>query len=134
MTSTSKGPGAAIHVDSYTIPNLLFDDIDGTSPWNFAISRLSESLKLPGTPLIRSRRDLHSKPFHITELSTRHGLKKVHSRFEELYKKLNQMYASAQRKNNYKIMGAVIGIMAKMCADALLRDKLFEKGMLLWLV
>ena len=64
MTSTSKGPGAAIHGDSYTIPDLLFDDIDGTSPWDVAISRLSESLKLPGTSLIRSRRDLHSKrPF-----------------------------------------------------------------------
>ncbi len=63
-----------------------------------------------------------------TDLTTRHGLKKVHARFNEIYRKLDAAYTSAESNVNEKVMGGVVGIMAKMCADALLRDKLFDQG------
>lgn len=69
-----------------------------------------------------------SRMICCTDLTTRHGLKKAHARFNEIYEELDAAYTSAQRKGNEKIMGGVVGIMAKMCADALLRDKLFDKG------
>ena len=51
------------------------------------------------------------------------------TRNPEIYKKLHGTYRVARTQNNEKVMGGVVGIMAKMCADALLRDKLFEKGL-----
>ncbi|TBU53389.1 hypothetical protein BD310DRAFT_887831 [Dichomitus squalens] len=111
MSRARQGPGAATFGDSYVIPSAVLEDIDGSSTWLAAINHLSDTLKLP-------------------DLTTRHGLKKAHARFNEIYKKLNATYTSAQRQGNEKVMGGVVGIMAKMCADALLRDKLFEKGLL----
>ena len=63
-----------------------------------------------------------------TDFTTRHGPKKAHARFNEIYRKLDGAYSSARRRGNEKVMGGVVGIMAKMCADALLRDKLFDRG------
>ncbi|RPD56410.1 hypothetical protein L226DRAFT_554441 [Lentinus tigrinus ALCF2SS1-7] len=111
MSGTRRGPGAALAGESYIIPDTLFASINDGSTWNSAISRLSDVLKLP-------------------DITTRHGLKKVHARFPEIYKKLNAAYNAGKRERNEKIMGAVVGMMVKMCSDAILRDKLFEKGML----
>ncbi|KAI0697339.1 hypothetical protein C8T65DRAFT_755476 [Cerioporus squamosus] len=112
MSGMRKGPGAALAGDSYIIPDALFEDITDGSTWNYTISRLSDVLKLP-------------------DITTRHGLKKVHARFSEIYKKLNAAYNAGKREGNEKIMGAVVGMMAKMCSDAILRDKLFEKARML---
>ncbi len=49
MSGIHKGPGAALAGDSYLIPDALFKDINDGSTWTFAISRLSDALKLPGT-------------------------------------------------------------------------------------
>ncbi|KAI0748734.1 hypothetical protein C8Q80DRAFT_1173343 [Daedaleopsis nitida] len=111
MATTRKGPGAALAGESYLIPDGLFDDLRDSANWNVTIARLVDVLKIP-------------------DLTTRHGLKKVHARFSDIYKKLNASYSAAKRENNERVMGAVVGIMAKMCADALLRDRLFEKGFL----
>lgn len=64
----------------------------------------------------------------MIDLTTRHGLKKIHTRFNDYHKRLDAAYTSARRCGNEKVMGGVVGIMAKMCADAILRDKLFQKG------
>ncbi|KAI0685722.1 hypothetical protein C8T65DRAFT_678749 [Cerioporus squamosus] len=100
MSGMRKGPGAALAGDSYIIPDALFEDITDGSTWNYTISRLSDVLKLP-------------------DITTRHGLKKVHARFSEIYKKLNAAYNAGKREGNEK---------SWMCSDAILRDKLFEKG------
>ncbi|PIL28173.1 hypothetical protein GSI_09710 [Ganoderma sinense ZZ0214-1] len=110
MTRTRQGPGAAVG-ESYMIPNAVFEDINGSSTWLYVINHLSDLLKLP-------------------DFTTRHGLKKAHARFNEIYKKLDGTYTAARRRDNEKVMGGVVGIMAKMCADALLRDKLFARGLL----
>lgn len=62
------------------------------------------------------------------DLTTRSGLKKVHARFPEIFKKLDTVYVSAQRRGNVRMMGGIVGVWAKMCADAILRDKLFQEG------
>ena len=133
MSATRKGPGAALAGDSYIIPDSLFENIDDGSTWDYAVSRLSDVLKLPGemfSSLCTYMRQPESFTIRLPllDMTTRHGLKKVHARFPEIYKKLNAAYNAGKRERNEKIMGAVVGMMAKMCADAILRNKLFEKG------
>jgi hypothetical protein len=60
------------------------------------------------------------------DLSKRSGLKKIHANFNEIYHNIDDVYVANVK--NEKITGAIIGIYTKMCADAILRDKLFQKG------
>ena len=69
----------------------------------------------------------HSANSHV-DLGTRHGLKKVHSDFDKIHKKLDAAYVGAQSRHMEKLMGGIVGIWAKMCADSILRDKLFKEG------
>ncbi|KAI0351545.1 hypothetical protein OH77DRAFT_1411022 [Trametes cingulata] len=109
--SRTKAPGAVLGDDPYVIPDGIFDDVNDALSWNVIVSRLCERLKIP-------------------DLSTRHGLKRTHARFNEMYRRLDSAYTSARRSGNQRVMGGVVAIMAKMCADAILRDRLFEKGLL----
>ncbi|KAI0374602.1 hypothetical protein BV20DRAFT_934661 [Pilatotrama ljubarskyi] len=109
--SRTKAPGAVLGDDPYVIPDGIFDDVNDALSWNMIVSRLCKRLKIP-------------------DLSTRHGLKRTHARFNEMYRRLDGVYASARRAGNQRVMGGVVAIMAKMCADAILRDRLFEKGLL----
>ena len=52
----------------------------------------------------------------------------MHANFNDIYKKLDYVYTGAQERGNEKLMGGIVGIWAKMCADAILRDKLFHEG------
>ncbi|KAH9848834.1 hypothetical protein C2E23DRAFT_409155 [Lenzites betulinus] len=108
---STKAPGASVAGDSFVIPDGMFDNISNALSWDATVSQMCDSLKIP-------------------DLTTRHGLKKVHTRFNEMYKRLDAAYTSAKRSKNEKAMGGVVAIMAKMCADAILRDKLFQKGLL----
>ncbi|EMD40211.1 hypothetical protein CERSUDRAFT_122273 [Gelatoporia subvermispora B] len=83
-------------------------DIENSATWNVAVHLLCDYFELP-------------------DLSTRSGLKKIHEDFDNIYRKLDRAYSS---ENNPKMMGGIVGIWAKMSADALLRDKLFKKGFL----
>ncbi|KAI0707998.1 hypothetical protein C8Q76DRAFT_770754 [Earliella scabrosa] len=112
MSGPRQTPGAAaLAKESYIIPDALYVNLEDSVTWNTIILRLSDALKLP-------------------DLSTRHGLRKIHTRFDGIYKRLNATYTAARRDGDEKAMGGVVGIMARMCADALLRDRLFEKGIL----
>ncbi|KAG6907808.1 hypothetical protein DXG01_007290 [Tephrocybe rancida] len=56
------------------------------------------------------------------------GLKKVHANFDAIYRKLDE---SCQRySDNERIVGGVVVIYSKMCADSILRNKLHERGLL----
>ena len=55
-------------------------------------------------------------------------MKKVHAHFPEISKKLDTVYAAAQKKGDKRLMGGIVGVWAKMCADVLLRNKLLEEG------
>lgn len=61
------------------------------------------------------------------DLNTRRGLKKVYNSFDTYYKRLEAVHA---RYGEYpRIRAGIFGIYAKMCNDSLLRNKLFDKGM-----
>ncbi|KAG5654548.1 hypothetical protein H0H81_000073 [Sphagnurus paluster] len=66
--------------------------------------------------------------FEIPDLTTRSGLKKVHANFETIFGRLDK--ACQKYPRNEKILGGVVGIFAKMCADSILRNKLHERGLL----
>jgi len=55
-------------------------------------------------------------------------LKKIHANFNEIYHNIDDVYVA--NASNEKITGGIIGIYTKMCADSILRDKLFQKGIL----
>jgi hypothetical protein len=62
----------------------------------------------------------------FSDIATRSGLKKVHANFDAIYERLNRAYEKYPADE--KLRGGIIGIYAKMCADSLLRNKLFSKG------
>ncbi|KAJ2912907.1 hypothetical protein MD484_g7504, partial [Candolleomyces efflorescens] len=66
--------------------------------------------------------------FELPDLTTRKGLKKVHANFDAIYRKLDTAYQ--KNPDNERVRGGIVGIYAKMCVDSLLRDKLYDKGLL----
>ncbi|TFK85225.1 hypothetical protein K466DRAFT_552464 [Polyporus arcularius HHB13444] len=111
--ASSSGTSGSAHtsVPAYTIPEGFFADIDNGATWAVIVDYLCKYFELP-------------------DLSTRSGLKKVHAHFNDIYKKLDSAYVGAQRRGNEKLMGGIVGVWAKMCADANMRDKLFHEGLL----
>ncbi|TDL19575.1 hypothetical protein BD410DRAFT_900101 [Rickenella mellea] len=85
------------------------DDIDNADGWTSTAALLCSIFELP-------------------DLSTRSGLKKVHKNFLEIYKRLDNAYT--RNIENDRIVGGIVGIYAKMCADSLLRDRLFKQDFL----
>ncbi|KAH9943556.1 hypothetical protein B0H21DRAFT_491468 [Amylocystis lapponica] len=84
------------------------NDIGNTEDWNLVVDILCAHFKLP-------------------DLTTRSGLKKIHARFPEIHRKLDNAYTA--NAGNERMMGGIIGIWTKMCADSILRDKLFKEGL-----
>ncbi|CDO71187.1 hypothetical protein BN946_scf184845.g57 [Trametes cinnabarina] len=111
QTRTTAGPSTSTAPGTYTIPDGFFTDIDNAGTWRLIVDVLCDYLGLP-------------------DLETRSGLKKVHNNFPEIAKKLDTVYSAAQKKGNERLMGGIVGVWAKMCADAILRDKLFHEGLL----
>ncbi|KAF9480919.1 hypothetical protein BDN70DRAFT_912470 [Pholiota conissans] len=84
-------------------------DIDNAENWDMVVNILCDYFELP-------------------DLNTRSGLKKVHLNFNTIYARIDKFYE--KNLSNDRIRGAIVGIYAKMCIDALLRNKLFDKGIL----
>ncbi|TBU57428.1 hypothetical protein BD310DRAFT_821584 [Dichomitus squalens] len=108
---TSAARGSATATPTFNIPDGFFADFDNAATWSIIVDDLCNYLELP-------------------DIGTRSGLKKVHANFNDIYRKLDSAYVGAQRRGNEKLMGGIVGIWAKMCADAILRDKLFDEGLL----
>ncbi|KAF9561421.1 hypothetical protein CPC08DRAFT_762103 [Agrocybe pediades] len=89
--------------------DLCLKDIDDVENWKELIDMICAYLKLP-------------------DLTTRAGVKKFHANFVAIYAQITGLLTKYD--GNIKVKGAVAGIFAKLSADALLRDKLFEKGAL----
>ncbi len=70
------------------------------------------------------RNAFKSSPFK--DLTTRHGLKKIHAKFDTIYARLDGAYEAYRHEE--KITGGIIGVYARMCADDLIRDRLYNKG------
>ncbi|TFK41659.1 hypothetical protein BDQ12DRAFT_703695 [Crucibulum laeve] len=90
-------------------PEAYIGDIDNAAGWKMIVNILCEIFELP-------------------DLTKRSGLKKVHANFDYIYRKIDKAYQ--RNLNNDRIRGGIIGIYAKMSADSLLRNKLFERGLL----
>ncbi|OSD02695.1 hypothetical protein PYCCODRAFT_1389936 [Trametes coccinea BRFM310] len=110
-TRTASSASTSTSHSTYTIPDGFFTDIDNAGTWRLIVDVLCDYLGLP-------------------DLETRSGLKKVHANFADISKKLDTVYTAGQKKGNERLMGAIVGIWAKMSADAILRDKLFQEGLL----
>ncbi|KAH7922905.1 hypothetical protein BV22DRAFT_1106350 [Leucogyrophana mollusca] len=87
----------------------LIDDIEGAAGWSGTVKLLCDFFALP-------------------DLSKRSGLKKVFSNFESIYRRIDDVYVDNQ--GNWKLMGGIICIYTKMCADSILRNRLIQKGLL----
>ncbi|KAL0060710.1 hypothetical protein AAF712_012490 [Marasmius tenuissimus] len=109
------GPGRKSNKKKHTpklaraTPPSYVGDIENAQHWNEIVLILCDVFELP-------------------ELTTRSGLKKVHTNFDAIFRRLNQ--ASEEYSDNDKVVAGIIGIYAKMCADSILRNKLFDKGFL----
>ncbi|KAJ7054434.1 hypothetical protein C8F01DRAFT_1163333 [Mycena amicta] len=66
--------------------------------------------------------------FDIPDISRSSGLKKVHAKFDAIYRRLDKAYK--RNAADERIKGGIVGIYARMCVDSLLRNKLFQKGFL----
>lgn len=62
----------------------------------------------------------------MSDLNSRGGLKRVHSNFDGIWRRLDAAYLKYAR--NPRVLGGITAIFAKMAADAILRDKLFQRG------
>ncbi|CCM00720.1 uncharacterized protein FIBRA_02760 [Fibroporia radiculosa] len=99
---SAPGPIAA-----HLLPDTIARDVDGAR-WDEVVRLLCEYFQLP-------------------DLTTRGRLKKVHNHFDNIYRKLDDAYTT--NIDNETVVGGIVNIWAKMFADALLRDKLFKRGL-----
>ncbi|KAH9900754.1 hypothetical protein C8Q73DRAFT_675606 [Cubamyces lactineus] len=107
----TKAPGVVLSQGPCAIREAPFCEDRDAPPWNTVVANMCNTLKMP-------------------DLTTRKGLRRVHTHFNEVYKRLDHAYSDAQRKGDERTMGGIVGILAKLCADAILRDKLFDRGLL----
>ncbi|KAF8434497.1 hypothetical protein L210DRAFT_3613826 [Boletus edulis BED1] len=64
----------------------------------------------------------------IPDLTKRSGLKKVYNNFDDIYKRIDDLFSA--HPGNQIIRGGVVAIYAKMSADSILRNLLFQKSLL----
>jgi hypothetical protein len=107
-------------------PDPYLTDIDNAGPWTMIVNILCDVFNLPGT-FVSYTREKGQKHSPFLDLTTRSGLKKIHTNFEAIYQRLNTAYE--KNPDNEKLRGGIIVIYSKMCVDSLLRNKLFHKGL-----
>lgn len=100
----------------------LVKDVNNVEDWKICSDILCDFLEIPGMSNQYLIRCLFLTP--SLDLSTRNGLKQIHKNFDEYYRRLQRTYRMGA--DNDKVAGGIVGIYAKMCADSLLRDKLFK--------
>lgn len=99
-------------------------DVANAGDWNTVVSRLCEYLKLPGMCCL-CLPSLCSLAL-FTDLTSRRGLKKVHQDFDKIFEALDGLYETYN--DDDRVVGAVVGIYAKLCADSILGKRLFKQG------
>ncbi|RPD52467.1 hypothetical protein L227DRAFT_568580 [Lentinus tigrinus ALCF2SS1-6] len=66
----------------------------------------------------------------IPDLSTRHGLRKAYSQIDRISTELDVFYQMAKARRGPLLLASVVIVMMQMCTDSILKEKLFEKGLL----
>ncbi|KAI0715539.1 hypothetical protein C8T65DRAFT_573063, partial [Cerioporus squamosus] len=64
------------------------------------------------------------------DLSTRRGLRKALSEIDRVHAALDEFLQDAKRRNSSQLLAAVVNILIKMCADSMIKEKLFERGLI----
>ena len=59
-------------------------------------------------------------------MNRRSGLKRIYADFDTVQKKLEAVYKKYE--GNEKVMGGIVGIWARMCADSILRNRVVAAG------
>ncbi|KAJ3533482.1 hypothetical protein NM688_g7276 [Phlebia brevispora] len=100
--------GAAVrdlsNVDIPTVLDAYVDEINDAQDWEGVVHLLCRMFELPA------------------------AWKKIHAGFSDIQSNLD--VAFRKYEGNEKVMGGIVGIWARMCVDSILRDKLFEAGLL----
>ena len=122
VSNGSTGNLSLISQSSST-PEAIASEIDDVNGWTEIVKFLCEYFRLPG--MLQSSRVMHMLSVSL-DLNRRSGLKKIHANFSEVYRRLNKAYTSHAGKE--KIMGGIVAIWAKMCVDAVLRNRLVDEG------
>ncbi|KAF5340216.1 hypothetical protein D9611_007973 [Ephemerocybe angulata] len=105
----TKAASVTASTSELSLRDAFVDDVDHADGWTPAVNLLCRVFELP-------------------DMTTRRGLKKILLNFDSIYKKLDTAYQ--RNLSNERIRGSIVGIYAKMSVDALLRNKLFERGLL----
>ena len=121
----SLRPKSQLSNGSTEADKVYVTEIDNAENWDIIVNVLCQCFDLPGMCKGNFQKFLASINA-LLDLSTRSGLKKVHADFNTIYSRIDSFYQ--RNLSNSKIRGAIVGIYAKMCIDAILRNKLFEKG------
>ncbi|KAI1781734.1 hypothetical protein LXA43DRAFT_1105429 [Ganoderma leucocontextum] len=100
----------------FTIPEIIFDQ--GLGPAE------NSSQREPIDP------SLLGKMLRLPDLDTRRGLRKMHKQFEDIYARLHLVYVTAKDRSFPLVMASVVNFMIKMNVDVILREKLFQQGLL----
>jgi hypothetical protein len=81
----------------------FLDDIDKAEGWQQIVLTLCDAVRIPGTTPKKSSFKLLKLKLISLDLTTRHGLKRVHADFESIYKKLDRYYE--KYPDNDKVKG-----------------------------
>lgn len=122
----SSRPKTQSSIVSSETDQVYVTEIDNAESWDIIVDVLCQCFDLPGMSSELSNLKLCTLTHALPDMSTRSGLKKVHADFNVIYGRIDSFYQ--RNLGNTKIRGAIVGVYAKMCIDAILRDKLFNKG------
>ncbi|THH28452.1 hypothetical protein EUX98_g5738 [Antrodiella citrinella] len=108
---TKNKPSATAASSSLAValPDAFVEEIDDVQGWREIVNLLCDAFKLP-------------------DMSRRSGLKKIHANFSEIYRKMDKTYT--KYSGNEKVVGGIVAIWAKMCVDAVLRNRLVHEGLI----
>ncbi|EKM57053.1 uncharacterized protein PHACADRAFT_254580 [Phanerochaete carnosa HHB-10118-sp] len=97
------------NVDIPTVIDSFVNQINDARGWSHVVALLCRMFDLP-------------------DLNSRSGLRRVHSNFEQVQRKLDAAYN--KYRANEKVTGGIVGIYSKMSRDAILRNKIINAGLM----
>ncbi|KAI0694247.1 hypothetical protein C8T65DRAFT_557184, partial [Cerioporus squamosus] len=89
----------------------FLSDIDNASRWGSIVPFLTNHIRIP-------------------DLSTRRGLRRAYSRIDQLHRDLYSFHQLGRTRNSPQLVAGVASIWIKMCADAILKERLIERGLI----
>ena len=115
-------------------------EVNSAPNWESRINLVCQRLRIPGVSalshllvlqyslitLLLCYGTLHLLFTYFLDLESRAGLKQIHKTFPEVYQRLRTSYRDNSQHPG--VQGIIATIYARMCNDALLRNKLFKEG------